>query len=65
MLRRHPDIHHRQLRPQPAGQLQQPGRLAGLPDDLEPGAVKQAGQALARSTSSSASTTRVRLASTP
>jgi len=46
-LRRHPDIHHGQVRPFPADEFHEFRGVAGLADDLQPGAVQQARQAFA------------------
>lgn len=43
---RQAELHHEAAHVQVAGAM--PGRVAGLPDNLEPGAVQEAGQALAQ-----------------
>jgi hypothetical protein len=48
VLGRHPDVHHRELRLLLPDDLDKLLGVADLPDDLEPGAVQQAGQALAQ-----------------
>jgi hypothetical protein len=48
VLRRHPDIHHREIGTLSPHQFYELGGVAGLTDDLQAGAVQQAGQTLAQ-----------------
>jgi hypothetical protein len=45
--RRHPDVQHDQVGRQVADQRENPRAVAGLPDDLKPRPLEQAGQPLA------------------
>lgn len=47
-LRRHPDIHHGQVRPFPPDEFHEFCGVADLADDLQSGAVQQARQAFAQ-----------------